>query len=283
MRENGYLGNDPATNPLFYNWTRIYLPYGDGSSQTSNLDAPVVYNGKTIYYRGARVLKAVMDSSIANGLGSAKEVVITGCSAGGLSTWLHAPKWAKALPNARVVAMPDSGFFLNSPTSSSANFPANTTYPWRMWWTFTRTNSSGAMNEECLAAHSSEDAWLCMFAEENAPYMTVPTFPLQSQHDSYQITAILHASATNPNDYANITAYGDLMRERFETRFLNPHPEIHGCALDSCLHHCGGEVWSTLHFKGVSQGDAFKAWYEGGQKVFTQNAPFPCTSCCTNA
>jgi hypothetical protein len=26
MQENGYLSNDPATNPLFYNWTRVYLP-----------------------------------------------------------------------------------------------------------------------------------------------------------------------------------------------------------------------------------------------------------------
>jgi len=68
-----------------------------------------------VYYRGARLLRAIMASLLANatvGLSSATDVVVSGCSAGGLSTFLHADEWAARLPAAKVAAMPDSGFFL---------------------------------------------------------------------------------------------------------------------------------------------------------------------------
>ena len=87
--------------------------YCDGGSQTGNVsDAVPVPGGGQVYYRGARIVRALIAELIANttvNLGAATDVVISGCSAGGLSTFLHAPKWQAALPAAKVVAMPDSG------------------------------------------------------------------------------------------------------------------------------------------------------------------------------
>jgi hypothetical protein len=61
-------------------------------------------------------LKAVQSflTSPGGALDGAAEVVVSGCSAGGLSTYLHADEWAAALPAARVTALPDSGFFLSA-------------------------------------------------------------------------------------------------------------------------------------------------------------------------
>ena len=123
MQEQAYLSNDPAANPLFHNFTRVYLPYGDGTSQLGDVFAPVVVaaGAPPIYFRGARVLRAVIAFLRAEGLAGAKEVVVSGCSAGGLSTYAHADTWAAALPGARVVAMPDSGCAaLGSPARARA-------------------------------------------------------------------------------------------------------------------------------------------------------------------
>ena len=48
-----------------------------------------------------------------HGLKEATDAVISGCSAGGLATFLHTDQWCDALPNAKCVGMPDSGFFLD--------------------------------------------------------------------------------------------------------------------------------------------------------------------------
>ena len=102
-----------------YDWNIVSLMYTDGSSQTSDIDAPVSVPGwpTPIYYRGARILSATISSLLAAGLSDATDVVISGCSAGGLSVYLHVDKWAAAVhasqPSARIVGLADSGFFLD--------------------------------------------------------------------------------------------------------------------------------------------------------------------------
>lgn len=80
----------------------------DGGSQTGDLADPVSVSGSTIYYRGHRILGAVQDAVLNTvGVASATDVIVSGCSAGGLSTFLHADSWAVQLPKAKVAAMPD--------------------------------------------------------------------------------------------------------------------------------------------------------------------------------
>ena len=265
MSENGYLSNDPSTNPLFATWTRVYLPYGDGTSQLGDVSDPVVVTpgAPPIYFRGARVLRAMIDFLRAEGLADATEVVITGCSAGGLSTYAHADTWAAALPKARVVAMPDSGFFLNY-----AAVGVSPTFPQRMNWTFVNANVSGGglLSPKCTAAHPGEE-WLCMFAENLAPTMTTPTFALQSIYDSYQIGSILHANAS---DAAAVNAYGAILQSRLHAALLSNSKN--GAAIDACYHHCGANSWANIAFAGIdfdhTQGEAFASWCIGRHPPF---------------
>ena len=257
MLEQGYLSNNPTENPLFANWTKVYLPYGDGTSQLGDVTHPVVVapGAPPIYFRGARVLRAMIAFLRAEGLADATEVVITGCSAGGLSTYAHADTWSAALPKARVVAMPDSGFFLNYNASG-----VTPTYPERMLWTYVNANVSGGglLSPKCLAAHPGAE-WLCMFAENLAPTLMTPTFALQSVFDSYQVGAILHADA---NDTAAVNAYGALLRSRLHKALLSS--SNNGGAFDACYHHCGAGSWASITFAGIhmhrTQGEAFASW-----------------------
>jgi hypothetical protein len=138
----GFMSESPATNPDFADYGMVYLNYCDGASFSG--DAVFVDGGMTLYSRGHAILNAILNdllgvnatgdgralpaldaSSVAPPTGllaNASDVVITGCSAGGLSTYLHADYVAgvlrRALPSSlgRVVAMADAGFFINSPT-----------------------------------------------------------------------------------------------------------------------------------------------------------------------
>jgi O-palmitoleoyl-L-serine hydrolase len=50
-------------------------------------------------------------------MASAKQVVLKGCSAGGLATYLHADYFGSKLsPSTRFVAAPGAGFFLDAPS-----------------------------------------------------------------------------------------------------------------------------------------------------------------------
>lgn len=67
-----------------------------------------------LHFRGRVNLQAVVDAAKAqHGLDAADNVVIGGDSAGGLATYWSADWWSEQLPNTRVAAAPDSGFFFH--------------------------------------------------------------------------------------------------------------------------------------------------------------------------
>jgi hypothetical protein len=80
----------------------IFLPYLDGASFSGFRAAPVpvpaggpdrVPENATVTFRGIKNLDAALDWSFAHSdLDEATEVVLTGISAGGLSTFLHADR-----------------------------------------------------------------------------------------------------------------------------------------------------------------------------------------------
>jgi hypothetical protein len=63
----------------------------------------------TLWFRGKHILKAMQSDLLKNrGLDKSTDVVISGCSAGGLATFLHVDNWAGVLktaaPQAKVRA-----------------------------------------------------------------------------------------------------------------------------------------------------------------------------------
>jgi len=273
-----------------FDWNHVYLPYTDGFSQTGDVEAPIEtgppYNA-TIYYRGARVRLAQQEYLRSIGLDAATEIVVAGCSAGGLSTYLHVDKWAAAFPSARVTGMADSGYFLNfdwttgqpgSGQPGTPGFPSNASYPWRMWWMYEQlAGNTSALSPRCLAAQAPGSEWLCFFAENISPYLTTPLFALQSYYDSYQILAIAHENASAPDDVPAINAFGAKLNARVKSGLLASAVK-HGAALDACTHHCGGggAVWPALPFarNTTRQNAAWASWYsESGTTLWEQVAP----------
>ena len=247
------------------------MQYCDGGSQTGDLAAPVQVGTETIYFRGHRILKAMIPALIKNApLAGATDLVVSGCSAGGLSTFLHADEWGAALPGTKVVAMPDSGFFLDF------NFTTNTGYGQLLRWVFSAMNSSGGVPQACRDANPSDPA-LCIFAEHVSPTLAVPFFPMQSQYDSWQAGNDLHSK-----DPKAINDYGTKLRGLVQNNLLKPNAK-NGVFLDACYHHCGD--WG-ITIDGQTTADAFTTWYSsigkaGAKQEWVNSSAYPCQDCCT--
>lgn len=91
-----HFSSDRHENP-FWNWNKAYLKYCDGGSFSGNNDTVSYFDGHPLYFRGFKNLQAIRNSLWnEKGMKQAKEVVITGCSAGGLSTLLHLDWYASS-------------------------------------------------------------------------------------------------------------------------------------------------------------------------------------------
>ena len=109
---NGMLSGDCSVN-RFCNATKAHFNYCDGGSFATSADAPsAAPDGTQLYFRGAAIFDASVDALLAAGMAGATDIILKGCSAGGLATFLHADYFVERMraraPGARVVAMPDA-------------------------------------------------------------------------------------------------------------------------------------------------------------------------------
>lgn len=263
---DGYFSTNQAENPTMYNWNKVFFLYCDGGSFSGLLSNPTSYDGHPLYFRGYYNLLDYAKSLTTKGLASATEVVISGCSAGGLATYLHVDWWAAHFHSSvKVRGLPDSGFFLDY--NSPGNGPK---YGTSLRWVFTAMNCSAGVNQDCIKANPTAPG-ACMFAEHTGPHIKTPIWPLQSEYDSWQAGNIL-----GPHTDAEQNKFGQLLTQRFSASVLaNPQ---NGGFLDSCYHHCG--EWDAIHINGVNSGAGFEKWYTTGKGTYIQNQVYPCASCC---
>jgi hypothetical protein len=157
--------------------------YCDGGSWTGNAAAPVTVNGRQIWYRGRPLLDALLAFALKQGLSSASELLYGGCSAGGLTAYLHCDYAAaavkKASPNVRTRCLADAMYSANVPHyDGSPGFPAV------MQWGYSAWNSSlpGSANAGCAASFpAAADRWRCFFGQEAARFVQTPLFVLNSK------------------------------------------------------------------------------------------------------
>ena len=295
--QGGYFDAHPSQNPMMYNWNMVLMRYCDGGSFSGNNETVATYNGTKLYYRGKRIREAVFDSLVTeHGLGKATDAVISGCSAGGLATFLHTDQWCDALKEkskVKCVGMPDSGFFLDYQDPRYApgalgNTPGGT-YHSGLKWVFTTMNATAGINQDCVNAHNTgpphdpdTPAYLCIFAEHTSPFTHTPLFPLQSEYDSWQTGHVLYY----PNTGKDVQVLGNNLTKRITADLFGPHPQS-GAFLDSCWHHCG--MWNQIRIDGELVSTAFAKWYDGlgpageskpPKRIWKQGKPYKCDACC---
>jgi len=267
------MSRDPQVNSLMYDWTLVYLPYCDGGSFTGD----AVNSSPMLYFRGLRIREAVVASLKAYyAFDSATDLIIGGCSAGGLATYLHVDWYASQVPKAKAGGLPDSGFFLDGNYSRDGipDYEAN------MKNLYNFMNSQAGIHSPCIA----KLGYQCFFAYHILPFISTPILVQNSAYDATMEDGECGHSGIifNWNNPASVNDCGNYISGLMKTLLVPPSAVF----LDSCKHHCG--EWDALHIDQMSSTDVLKVWYTQGSNALPnkgfmdQNQPYPCNLCCSS-
>lgn len=256
--------------------TVVYAKYCDGGSFSGALSNPPVKVGNvSLFFRGRGILDGIFDSLIdGKGMSQATELLFAGCSAGGLTTYIHADYvtavMARRAPDAKVVALADAMYSLNH-----LDYKGDSHWPGFMSWVYhTMDRDGNSVNDDCVS-HMAEtygvpkgnrsEGWRCMFGASVAPFVQTPTFVLNSKYDHWQGAQIIGAGRCADkiaNCSSNLTSfwvgYGKQMLEK-----LDALPTRHGAYIHNCQSHCqtGTGPWSTDTVNGTHMHAAVAAFY----------------------
>lgn len=212
----GPLSSDPTVNPAFRAFNQVYVKYCDGGSFAG--DTEITYESAsaektTLHFRGRRILLAVVRRLISEfGLGSdsGAEVLLSGCSAGGLAVLFNADRVRAALPDTvvRYKAVCGSGFFPARPSVDGVQV-----YQSQMKEVFFMQHLSQTLPSRCLSSQHAGQDWRCVIAANVSPFVESPVFFLDSIADRWQLGCIFNAQPID-DDTAEIPAVSGCFRER---------------------------------------------------------------------
>ena len=272
----------------------LYMPYCDGASFSGFRTAtwPVPNSTDRLTFRGIKNLDAALDWAFNMGLKTATEFVLTGVSAGGLSTFLHADRVAARVKSEapqieKIRAAPVVGFFLdhdnfrhttgvpNTPTWAQSNYTDRMTYIYGMQ--NLSFGSDGGLTKACKAKHP-DHPWLCFMSPHMVDVIETPFFVFNSKYDAWQLSNIFQSffdwnqlnwnqsswilsNWATPAEKAGVLAYG----ADFMTDFAQVMADSkNGAFITSCI--CHGCPWpnaTALSIDGKSVYNHYADWMAG--------------------
>ncbi|XP_057837577.2 pectin acetylesterase 3 isoform X1 [Cryptomeria japonica] len=187
---SGILSNKRSENPEFFNWNRVKLMYCDGASFAGDS-----YDEESgLYFRGQRIWHAMIADLLAKGMEHVEQALLSGCSAGGLATFLHCDDFRKLLPStATVKCHSDAGFFLDAKDISGM-------YSIRAFYNDT-VNLQGVVKNLPQACASQLNPSQCFFPQYLLPYIQTPLFVLNAVYDTWQFYNILAPGSADPHGH----------------------------------------------------------------------------------
>ena len=271
--------DDNSTN-AFGDWTAVWVPYCDGSSWSSRRTDPIVYNNTNIYLRGYNNLLAILSDLEVQGnfLSQATEVIITGTSAGGMTTAIFTQYIKQRLLQSQtfVIALMDAGWWWNAldihnKTSFGDSFQE--AYDTNFW----NTTDGNTLLPACVASTPRALQWQCMLPD----YIYLDTyknvdgvFVMQSLYDSAQLGMELGLpcdpfTTCNNSQLQQMQTYRTIFEQRILTGQAN-YPERDGHFMTACYQHeesCRDRDWYGIEIMDNSTqitytaNQVFTAWY----------------------
>ena len=121
-KQLGALSLSKEENPLFYDWTLIVPKYCDGHEFFGHRENPIEFKGKKLFFRGSRNVKEAFHYlSEKYDFYNGGKIAVTGGSAGGMAAYQWANHLNDHTKKAKVLAHPDSGFFITDYFTSLKN------------------------------------------------------------------------------------------------------------------------------------------------------------------
>eukprot|EP00397_Hematodinium_sp_SG-2012_P014198 GEMP01014429.1.p1 GENE.GEMP01014429.1~~GEMP01014429.1.p1 ORF type:complete len:666 (+),score=131.17 GEMP01014429.1:22-2019(+) len=247
LRHKGYLSGDPMRNPLAA-WRRVIVRNCDG---TSFLSTKGEDKDRGLYFQGeANIFATLHDLVASEGLAYAEEVIVAGCSSGGIAVLAHLDAiryWlrrhtavASSQPSAATVTLPfvaglvDSGIFPAHNTSSALHFPQ---FPWIQEHTIAAAVPKWMMHASSCSSDNDDD---------NVDPEGTPMFVYQSVRDTWQV--LKDKDSADFEEVMNATV----------TKLIGGNAR-HGGFVDNCHRHC--TMWTDAPHGDKSAAKHFMEWY----------------------
>ncbi|XP_051129365.1 pectin acetylesterase 8-like [Andrographis paniculata] len=286
----GILSNKATKNPDFHNWNRIQVNYCDGGSYTGDVEEVDPFTN--LHFRGSRIFDAVVEEFLGLGMVDAHNVLISGSSAGGLTTMLHCDKFKELLPwTIHVKCLADAGYFLHVNTISGAPH-------FESFYAEVVALHGSAKNLPSSCTRRMKPS-LCFFPENVVQDIRTPLFLINSAYDWYQINFIFIPNVSDPNEIwmkckLNIVKCSreelevlDGYRDKLIKALGNARPST-GIYINSCFVHTQIDVDSWFsedspRLAGKRIAEAAGDWYFNRGPLFRViDCPFPCDKTCHN-
>lgn len=289
---DGILSNDKASNPDFYNWNRVKIRYCDGSSFTGDVES--VDPAANLHYRGGRVWLAVMEDLLAKGMSNAENALLSGCSAGGLSSIIHCDQFQSFFQNgARVKCLSDAGYFLDVKDITGTEYIKGIYHG-----VVTTHGSTKNLLSSCTSRFGPT---MCFFPQYMVQLIETPLFILNSAYDIWQIANILVPQTADPSDTWNDCKFNVQKCSPtqlqtlydFRTEFLDAlaslrHSSSTGMFINSCVTHCqteSQETWFGAHsplLDNTTIAEAVGDWFydRNSFQRIDYPYPYPCNNSC---
>ncbi|GAU46004.1 hypothetical protein TSUD_187490 [Trifolium subterraneum] len=244
--------------------------------------------------QGQRIFNAVMEELLAKGMDHAENVILSGCSAGGLTAILHCDGFRELLPSGtKVKCVSDAGYFVNVKDISGDYYIED--YYSQVVATH---GSEKNLPQSCTSKLSPG---LCFFPQYMASSIRTPLFIVNAAYDSWQIKNILAPGDADPNgqwsscktNLNNCSPEQLNIMQDYRTQFLEALSPIsnsssNGMFIDSCYVHCQTEpqdTWFTRDSPMVDNKTVAKAvgdWFYERDPSREIDCTYPCNPTCQN-
>uniref|UniRef100_A0A7N0T5J2 Pectin acetylesterase n=1 Tax=Kalanchoe fedtschenkoi TaxID=63787 RepID=A0A7N0T5J2_KALFE len=292
---SGILSSDEKRNPDFHSWNKVKIRYCDGASLAGVPESELkLGNSSGLFFRGRLIWESLMEEFLSMGLSSAKQAILSGCSAGALATLIHCDGFREMLPDdATVKCVSDAGFFLNE-----KDVTGSSTMESFYGRVVSLQGLAKSLPKECTAR---SEASTCLFPREIIPTVKTPVFVVNPAYDFWQIQNVLVPSskmafASNWFKCRQGLRYCDpdqvAKLQEFRNSLLNAlsdfqkHHDEGGMFVNSCYIHCQtwmGETWhspSSPRIDGRTIAEAVGDWFFNRRAVKLIDCAYPCNPTC---
>ncbi|KAI3804559.1 hypothetical protein L1987_26193 [Smallanthus sonchifolius] len=290
---SGILHDQPIYNPDFYNWNKIKVRYCDGASFTGDVEK--VDPKTNLHFRGARIFRAVIEDLLAKGMKNAENAILSGCSAGGLTSILHCDKFKAFFPTSTTVkCLADAGYFINS-RDLFGNRRLEAFYD----DVVKLHGSAKNLPSSCTSKMKNS---LCFFPENVVQEIETPLFITNAAYDSWQIKNALAPGVVDPHgtwhncklDIEQCSSDQIVIIQEFRLEFLRALDGFFGTSaprgmfINSCYAHCQTEIQETWFMSDSPMlsnktiGEAVGDWFYDRSAFEEIDCPYPCDKTCHN-
>jgi hypothetical protein len=234
------MSNDPEQNPHYATWNKVDLLYCTSDAFSGTVEQAPWTTGK-LSFLGSRVIPSVIADLKANyGLvdSSSTTVIYSGASAGAVGMYPNIDYLSSVLlPSSHVVAVVDSGWFLDSaPIQQSHNCSDPQTCAVGQNFAKGVAAWNSSVDADCASATPvRSEQWRCLLGKYVEPYLSTTMFVVQWLYDLAQL---YHDGITShPSAWsADQSAYAQASRMNL-TQTFQAAKRHHQFFAPSCYHH----------------------------------------------